>query len=77
MNKRLFNDNAGETLTPDGQRWSATVETILHPLMKKAVEEGISIRDLTTVVMDEIAVLTAESLIRKGIKERSKRDQSY
>lgn len=72
MSKRLFNDNGGETLTPEGHLWSVDVAAALRPLMAKAVAEGVSIRDLTTVVMDEITVLTAENLIRKGIEERRK-----
>lgn len=72
MSKRLFNDNGGETLTPEGHFWSVDVAAVLRPLMAKAAAEGVSIRDLTTVVMDEITVLTAENLIRKGIEERRK-----
>ena len=72
MNKRLFNDNVGETLTIDGHIWSENVASILRPLMMKAVRESVSIRDLTTVVIDEISVLAAENLIRKGIEERNR-----
>lgn len=72
MSKRLFNDNGGETLTPEGHIWSVDVAAALRPLMAKAVAEGVSIRDLTTVVVDEITVLTAENLLRKGIEERRK-----
>lgn len=72
MNKRLFNDNGGETLTPEGNIWSVDVAAALHPLMTKAVADGISLRDLTAVVMDEIVLLTAENLIRKGIEEYKK-----
>lgn len=72
MNKRLFSDNGGETLTADGHVWSKTVESVLHPLMTKALAEGISIRDLTFMVVDEIATLSAEVLIRKGIEMRKK-----
>ncbi len=72
MSKRLFNDNGGETLTPEGHLWSVDVAAALRPLMAKAVSAGVSIRDLTAVVVDEITVLTAENLIRKGIEERRK-----
>lgn len=71
MNKRLFNDNGGETLTPDGHIWRGRVAAVLRPLINKAVNEGVSIRDLTAVVVDEITVVAAENLIRGGIKERA------
>jgi hypothetical protein len=61
MSKRLFNDNGGETLTPEGHLWIENVADILRPLMAKAVAEGVSIR-----------VLTAANLIRKDIEERRK-----
>lgn len=73
MSKRLFNDNGGETLTPEGHLWSIDVAAALRPLMVKAVKEGVSIREFTAVVIDEITVLTAENLIRKGIDERKKK----
>ena len=77
MNKRLFNDNGGETLTPDGHIWREKVSAALRPLMTAATREGVSIRDLTTVVMDEITVLTAENLLRKGMEERKKTTKWY
>ncbi len=71
MNGRLFKDNGCETLTDEGESWSELTSSYLRALVDKALQEGISLRDLTTVVIDEITVLTAENRIRKGIKERA------
>lgn len=70
MNVRLFNDNGCETLNNDGNVFADLVHDALKPLVSKAVKDGVSLRDLTTVVFEEISVLNAEWRIRKGIAER-------
>lgn len=70
MKVKLFKDDAGETLTEEGNLWSVDVYEALRPLVVKAVKNGVSLRDLTMMVLDEITVLSAENRIRLGIEDR-------
>jgi hypothetical protein len=67
MNKKLFNDNGGETPTIEGSLWSEMVIDALQPIVQRAVTEGVSLRDLSTVVITEIMNFTAEERLRRGI----------
>jgi len=70
MNVRLFNDNGCETLNEAGWKWQKDIFDTIRLMVKEAVEDGISLRDLQTLVIDEISVTCAEERLRKGMKER-------
>lgn len=72
MKVKLFKDDAGETHTKEGNLWSVDIANVLRPLVVKADENGVSIRDLTMMVIDEITLLSAEKRILLGIEERKK-----
>jgi hypothetical protein len=71
MNIRLFNNDGGEMLTSTGNEdWASDVHNCIKKLVDRAVENGVSLRDLTSLVLDEITCLTAEARVLKGIRER-------
>lgn len=71
MNVRLFNDNGCETPTEEGRRWQDDVSNTIRLMVKEAIERDISLRDLQTVVIEEISVTCAEERLRRGVKERA------
>jgi len=70
MKTRLIKDNAGETLTAEGHLWEMDIQNALRPLVDKALCENVSLRDLTTMVFEEISALSSEKRIRLIIEER-------
>lgn len=70
MSVKLFNDDAGETLTEAGGVWAKDIGEILKPLMQKATKENICLRDLTTLVVEEISLVAAETRLINGINFR-------
>lgn len=71
MNARLFNDNGCETPNEAGWKWQKDISDTIRLMVKEAVENNVSLRDLQTLVIDEISVTCAEERLRKGIKERA------
>ena len=71
MNARLFNDNGCETPNAAGRLWQLDISNAIRLMVKEAVENNLSLRDLQTLVIDEISVTCAEERLRKGIKERA------
>jgi hypothetical protein len=63
MNTRLYKDDSIESLTDEGKVWSELVRNHIETLVGKAVIEGVSLRDLTTVVCEEIAMSAIERRI--------------
>jgi hypothetical protein len=76
MNVRLFNDNGCETPNEAGRKWEDDISDTIRLMVKEAVENNISLRDLQTLVIEEISVTCAEERLRKGIKERQLKTQS-
>lgn len=62
---RLYNDNPGETLNVWGHSWAIKVRSAMRDLIKQADAENVSVRDLTTMVVDEITLCSSESRIEK------------
>jgi len=71
MNARLFNDNGCETPNKVGRMWQDDISNTIRSMVTEAVRDGISLRDLQTLVIDEISVTCAEERLRKGMKERA------
>lgn len=64
---RLFNENGCET--PTDTIWGKVVYEALNPLVKEAVEAGLSLRDLQTLVVEEISLLCAQERLIRGMRE--------
>ena len=71
MNARLFNDNGCETPNEMGRKWQDDISNTIRLMVKEAVRDGLSLRDLQTLVCEEISITCAEERLRKGIKERA------
>lgn len=71
MNARLFNDNGCETPNDAGRLWQEDIANTIRLMVQEAVANGVSLRDLQTLVIEEISVTCAEERLRKGIKERA------
>lgn len=71
MNTRLFNDNGCETPNDAGKQWQMDIANAIRTMVKTAVETNVSLRDLQTLVMEEISITCAEERLRKGLKERA------
>ena len=69
MNVRLFNDNGCETPTPKGEEWIDLVRNYLTPIIEKAVKDGIALRDVQTIVNEEVSFACAHARLRRGMKE--------
>lgn len=69
MNVRLFNDNGCETPTPKGEEWIDFIRINLTPIVEKAVQDGLALRDVQTLVNEEISFACAHARLRRGIKE--------
>lgn len=68
---RLFNDNACETPNDLGHHVSTEIRNIMIALIKDAIDCKMSLRDLQTIVFEEVSLLCAEERLRLGIKERT------
>ena len=69
MNVRLFNDNGSEKLTLMGEDWVRKISDTLRPLVEEAVDCHLPLRDVQTLVIEEILFLSAEYRLRKGAAE--------
>jgi len=73
MNVRLFNDNGCETRSNLGEKYSDGIRDAFEPLLGQALLEGVSLRDLQTLLFEELSSRLAEERLRRGLKEhRSK-----
>ncbi len=72
---RLFNENGCET--PTDSAWGKIVSDAIRPMVKDAVDAGISLRDLQTLVIEEVSVLCAEERLRRGIAERKANREAW
>lgn len=70
MKTRLFNDNGGETYTETGNKIADEVRGSTLELIHYCVKNNICLRDLQTLIFDEVAVTCAEERIRGGIRQR-------
>ena len=70
MNTRLFNDNGCETPNAVGRWWQESISADVRMMVKDAIENNVSLRDLQALVIEEISVTCAEERLRKGLKER-------
>jgi hypothetical protein len=71
MNARLFNDNGCETPNDAGRLWLNDIHETFRVMVQEALEHNVSLRDLQTLVVEEISVVCAEERLRKGLKERA------
>lgn len=71
MNARLFNDNGCETPNDAGRLWQDDISNTIRSMVKEAVENNVSLRDLQALVIEEISITCAEERLRKGLKERA------
>ena len=69
MNIKLYNDNGCETLTDKGCEISSMVRNALEPIILRAVNEGLSLRDFTSIALEEIIIVSAEMRVRRGKSE--------
>lgn len=70
MKTRLFNGNGGETYTETGNKIAEDVYQFTKELVDKAVSLNVCLRDLQTLVYDEVAVTCAEERLRDAIRQR-------
>jgi hypothetical protein len=71
MSTRLFNDNGCETPNEAGRKWQNEISDTIRLMVREAVEGGFSLRDLQTLVIEEMSVTCAEERLWKGVKERA------
>jgi len=69
MNVQLFNDNGCETPNEIGIHWAILIGDTVNPLIEKALEDNISLRDLSFMVSEHVSIRCAEERLRKGINE--------
>jgi hypothetical protein len=69
MSRRLFNDNGCETPNSTGLRWKEAISITIGRLVSEAAADNVSLRDVQTLVMEEISITCAEERLRKGIEE--------
>jgi hypothetical protein len=67
---RLYNDNAGETRNELGAEIQDTFGRYIRPIIKEAATNGLCLRDLESLLTDEIRVTIAEETLRRAIKLR-------
>ena len=77
MINRLFSDNASEKMTELGEEWGKDIRDTLLLMVEEANAEGISLRDLTTLVIEEMILLAAETRLGNGIKDHGKQVNGY
>ena len=69
---RMFNDNPGETMNAHANHFSNLLRGVLLPIIKAASAEGMSLRDLKILAMEEVSILCAEEILRNGLASRRK-----
>ena len=67
---RLFKDNGCETMTLEGETFSAYVVPVIRTLIQTALNNGLSLRDVQTMITEEAAVTCAVERLRRGLNER-------
>jgi len=70
MKTGLFNDNGGETYTETGNLIADKVRQFTDDLVVNANTLNVCLRDLQTLMFDELSVTCAEHRIRAGIRGR-------
>lgn len=74
-NIRLFNDDGCESLTPEAEMLSNEICDILRPVVNKAVDNNISLRDLNLVITAETQYLINNALNQKWMQDiKAKRE---
>lgn len=68
MSIRLFNDNGCETPTDLGHQWEELIESYLLGLYQKAEQEGISLRDVESIIISMSSTISAEQRLRRGLQ---------
>lgn len=70
MKVRLFNENGGETYTATGNCFADDIHRWAKDLVGQANALNVCLRDLQTLIFDEVAVTCAEERLRAGIRGR-------
>lgn len=66
---RLFNENGCETPRDPHDAWEREIRDALLPIVQRAAEAGISLRELQFLIAEDAAFLCAEYRLRKGTAE--------
>jgi hypothetical protein len=60
---RLYLAEDDERMTELGSKWNKRVQELLKPLILDAIDNNIAVRDVTTMVIDQILLTAAEQRI--------------
>ena len=63
---RLFNDVAGETYTELATIYSREIHLALRPIFERAKRDNVCLRELESIGMGEVMLLTSEMALRAG-----------
>lgn len=68
---RLFDDK-WDNYTEVGNTYALLANQALRPIVKRAADEGVSLRDLHYILTTEVTSLAAELTIRRNMETRQK-----
>ena len=75
--KSLFNDY--EAYNEEATRISADLEKVIEPILTREASNGFSLRELTTIAHNLVAIIASERIILRAVAkkkdEREKRRQ--
>lgn len=64
----LFNEEPGETYTPEALEFDLKVMRTLRPLFEEGIEKGLSIRHMYTIASLAASVLMSELCMKSAAK---------
>jgi len=67
MNTRLYDDK--DLMTPQGSDLARRLDPVVKSLIDEAIQSGVSLRDLESVLLSEIGLLICETILMRGFDE--------